>query len=65
MTISKETWQFINNWYWKIVSSGTSNQKKAWSSIRQANMSPEETLRQLLRLVRYYEELEAEGVTIA
>lgn len=63
--LSKETLSYINGWYWKITTSGTSNQRKAWTEIWQANMSLPETLRQLMRLCRYYEELEAEGVTIA
>lgn len=65
MYISKDTWEYINRWYRKIQFSGTSNQRKAWAEIRQANMSLEETVCQLLRLCRYYEELEEAGVTIA
>lgn len=63
--ISKGTFEYINNWYWKVQLSGTANQRRAWAEIRQANMSPNETFRQLLRLCQYWEELEAEGVTIA
>jgi len=65
MYISKDTWQYINSWYRKIQFSGTNNQQKAWAEIRQAGMNLDETIRQLLRLCRYYEELEANGVTIA
>ena len=63
--ISQNTWEYLNYWYYKIQSSGTSNQKKAWAEIRQANMSPDETVAQLLQLCRYYELLEEAGVTIA
>lgn len=65
MYISKDTWQYINYWYRRIQFSGTGNQKKAWAEIRLSGMSLEETVNQLLRLCRYYEELEEAGVTIA
>ena len=63
--ITKETWKYINYWYWRIEFSGTNNQRRAWAEIRQAGMNLQETVNQLLRLCRYYEELEANGVTIA
>jgi len=63
--VSKDTWEYINSWYWRIQSSGTSNQRAAWAEIRQAGMALEETVRQLLQLCRYYERLEEAGVTIA
>ena len=63
--ISQNTLKYINDWYWRIQFSGTSNQRRAWAEIRQAGMDLEETVRQLLRLCRYYEILEADGVTIA
>lgn len=63
--VSLATWEYINCWYQRILISGTSNQKKAWAEIRQAGMSLEETVAQLLQLCRYYEKLEEAGVTIA
>ena len=63
--ISRDTWNYIDYWYQRIMISGTNNQKRAWAEIRQAGMNVSETVRQLVRLCRYYEELEAKGVTIA
>lgn len=65
MYISLETWKYINYWYWRIQFSGTKNQRRAWAEIRQAGMTLEETVAQLLQLCRYYERLEEAGVTIA
>ena len=63
--ISSSTIEYLDYWYWRIQSSGTSNQRRAWAEIRLANMSLEETVAQLVQLCRYYERLEEAGVTIA